>query len=99
MQIGVYTTSALSKALPMIIVDSITGQERRNKKLLLEKNLALSLDNTKDLTSILNKFINDGFDKNLWRKQVKDIARPNSSRKIVRKIVSMVEEGKKKWNI
>jgi len=96
---GLTTAEALSKALPMIIVDSITGQERRNKKLLLEKNLALSLNNTKDLASALNKFINDDFDKNLWRKQVKDIARPNSSRKIVRKIVSMIEERRGKWNI
>ncbi|MBC7189328.1 glycosyltransferase, partial [Candidatus Aerophobetes bacterium] len=89
---GLTTAEALSKGLPMIVIDSITGQERRNKKMLLEKGFALAIDNTEKLREAVGFFFNNGFDKNVWKKKTRQIARPNSSCEIVRKIMSMREK-------
>jgi len=94
---GLTTAEALSKALPMVVVDSIAGQERGNRKFLLEKGLAFSLNRTKDLISVVRKFINNDFDKTLWEKKIKDVARSGSSREIARKIVGMIKN-KERWN-
>lgn len=88
---GLTTAEALSKALPIVAVDSITGQERRNKKLLLENDLAFGLNSIQDIVPVVHRFLNGDFNKELWRKKVRDIARPNSSEEIVRRIVNMVQ--------
>jgi len=92
---GLTTAEALSKALPMIVVDSITGQERRNKRLLLEKGLAFKLDSMKDVVPVIHRFLSNGFSREIWREKVKDIARPASSQDIAGKIVSMCKIIKK----
>jgi len=89
---GLTTAEALSKGLPMIVLDSITGQEMRNKGLLLEKGLAFNLGNKEEIVSIVSRCINDGFDRNLWRKRAKELSRPNASWEIVHKIVEMTRK-------
>lgn len=88
---GLTTAEALSKALPMVVVDSIAGQERRNKRFLLEKGLAFELNGSSNLISIIQRFINNGFDRGLWQEKVKDVAKVNSSREIASKIVEIIE--------
>jgi len=92
---GLTCAEALSKGIPMIILDSITGQEMGNKKLLLEKGLAFSLDSKKEIASFISRCINDGFNRELWRKRVKELARPNSSQEIVHKIMEIVRNKNK----
>jgi len=88
---GLTCAEALSKGLPMIILDSITGQEMRNKKLLLEKGLAFGLDNIDQVVSLVYNCINDGFNRELWRKKAKELSRPQASKEIVRKIMKMLK--------
>ena len=76
----------------MLLVDVIGGQDRRNKEMLLEEGLAFNLDHANELVSLLHRFMNDGFDRNHWRKRIADLSRPNSSREIASKIVSLVGE-------
>ena len=60
--------------------------------MLLEKGFAFNLDHANELVSLLRGFMNDSFDRNHWRKRVADLSRPNSSREIAGKIVSLVGE-------
>ncbi len=46
---GMTTAECLAKGLPMVIVNSIPGQEARNADLLLKKNIAIRVD---DLSSL-----------------------------------------------
>jgi len=87
---GLTCAEALSKGLPIMALDSITGQERKNKELLLEKGLAFSLDSPGQLVSLVRNCINDGFNRDLWRKKAKEFARLNSSQEIVREIVEIL---------
>lgn len=89
---GLTTAEALSKGLPMIVMDSIAGQERRNKKLLLEKGLAFDLEDPKYLIALLEKFMDGGFDRKIWSSRAKELARPQASREIVNKIMEMLRE-------
>lgn len=88
---GLTTAEALSKALPIVVVDSITGQERRNKELLLQKGLAFGLNSMEDVVPVVHRFVDGGFDRGVWKKKAKDLARPNSSQEIASKIVSIMQ--------
>jgi len=89
---GLTTAEALSKGLPMGIMDSIAGQERRNKKLLLEKALAFNLDSPEDVVSLVRRCIDSGFNRKLWEKRAKELARPYASQKIVHRIMKMLKD-------
>ena len=88
---GLTCAEALSKGIPMAILDSITGQEMRNKKLLLEKGLAFSLDSPDRVVFLIRNCINDGFNKELWRKKTNELSRPQASKEIVRKIMKILK--------
>jgi len=88
---GLTCAEALSKGIPIVILDSITGQEMRNKKLLLEKGLAFSLDSPDQVVSLVRGCINDGFNRELWRKRAKELSRPQASKEIVHKIMKMLK--------
>ncbi|MFA5088391.1 MAG: glycosyltransferase [Candidatus Omnitrophota bacterium] len=46
---GLTTAECLAKGLPMVIVNSIPGQEMRNTDFLLKKSIAIRVDNTSDV--------------------------------------------------
>lgn len=92
---GLTCAEALSKGIPMIILDSITGQEMRNKKLLLEKGLAFSLDSPDQVVSLVRNCINDGFNRELWRKKAKELSRPQASKEIVYNVIEMIKSKEK----
>ncbi len=54
---GMTTAESLVKGLPMIIVDPIPGQEARNTKLLLEKGIAVEIDNIDEVGMEINKIL------------------------------------------
>jgi len=87
---GLTTAEALSKALPMIVVDSIAGQERKNKEFLLKRGLAFELNGSENLISLIKNFIENGFNKALWEEKTKQVAKVNSSREIVTKLVEVM---------
>lgn len=88
---GLTTAEALSKGLPMVVVDSIAGQERRNKELLLKKSLAFNLDDPEQVVSLVKNCINGGFNRKLWEERAKQLARPNASLEIACKIMKMLK--------
>lgn len=46
---GLTTSECLAKGLPMVIVNPIPGQEMRNTDFLLQKGIAIRIDETKDI--------------------------------------------------
>lgn len=46
---GMTTSECLAKGLPMVIVNPIPGQEMRNTDFLLEKGIAIRIDQTSDI--------------------------------------------------
>lgn len=46
---GMTTSEALSKGLPMVVVDPIPGQEMRNTDFLLKKGIGIRIDKTNDI--------------------------------------------------
>jgi len=95
---GLTIAEALSKGLPMLLLDSISGQEMRNKELLLEKGLAFSLDSPEQAVSFVRNYINNGFNRELWRERAKELSRPQASQEVVHKIMEMLK-GKTQLNM
>ena len=56
---GLVLTECISKLKPMILTQKVYGQERLNAKYLIDKDIALSFKNGKDLKSKIEKFKND----------------------------------------
>jgi len=88
---GLTCAEALSKGLLMILVDSITGQEMRNKKLLLEKGLAFNLNSPAQIVPLVRHLINNDSNRNLRRKKARELSQPRSSQQIADKIMKMLE--------
>jgi len=86
---GSTTAEALTKALPMGIIDSIPGQERRNKQLLLKKNLAFELTDKKDIIDLIEKLSDHFFNRENWEKRAKNLAYPKASQEIVHRVMEL----------
>lgn len=89
---GLTVAEALAKHLPLGIVNSLAGQERRNRELLLKKGIAFELKDKESIIDLIHKFSNDSFDLKSWRQRVKDLARPKAALDIAQKIMYLIEE-------
>ncbi len=88
---GLTTAEALSKALPMGIINSIPGQERKNKELLLKKNLAFELNSKENIIDLVKKLSNHSFDRREWREKTKSLAYPRASQEIADEVIELME--------
>jgi processive 1,2-diacylglycerol beta-glucosyltransferase len=89
---GLTVAEALAKELPLGIVNSLAGQERRNRELLLKKGIAFELKDKESMVDLIHKFSNDSFDLKSWRRRVKDLACPKAVLDIAQKIMYLIEE-------
>ncbi|MFQ5835377.1 MAG: glycosyltransferase [bacterium] len=89
---GLTTAEALVKGLPLGIVDSLAGQERRNKELLLEKRLVFELKNKEDIVGLIGRLLNDSSYLKEWRRHVEDFACPQAAQQIAQKVMNLVKE-------
>jgi len=88
---GLTTAEALAKELPLAIVDSLAGQERRNKELLLEKEIAFELNSREAMISLVRNFIENSFNSENWRKKVRKLARPGAAQEIAQTVIELVK--------
>ncbi len=88
---GLTTAEALVKKLPLGIVDSLAGQERRNQQLLSQKGISFELRDKEDLINLVQSFLDSSFDLTQWEHRVADLARPRATQEIVEKLVSLAE--------
>jgi len=89
---GLTVAEALVKKLPLGIVNSLAGQERRNRELLLKKRIAFELKSKEDIIGLIHKILNGSFDLRSWRERVKELARPEAAQDIAQKIIHLIEK-------
>ena len=88
---GLTTAEALAKEIPLGILDSLAGQERRNKELLLEKEIAFELRSEEAMICLIKNFMEGSFDWNHWRSRVRELARPKAAQEIAQTIIELIK--------
>lgn len=76
---GLTTAEALSKALPMIILNPIPGQETKNTEFLIEEGVAIKSESYLDAALILKNLLLSDSKLQAMRSKAKDIALPDSA--------------------
>jgi len=89
---GLTSAEALSRSLPLIIVNPLPGQESLNAQFLLEAGVALRVDNLSELGSLTEQLLGDGAKLNELRKRAAAFARPDSAVEIARLISYMIRK-------
>ena len=84
---GLTTAEALVKELPLGIVDSLAGQERRNKQLLLREKIAFELNSREAIIRLIKNLMDNSFDLESWRKRVRKLAYPGAAEKIAQTVM------------
>lgn len=85
---GLTTSEALAKGLIFVIVNPIPGQEERNSDHLLEKGCAIKCNNLPVLAYKIDKLVNDKERLAQMKRNIQNLAAPNSASGIVRKLLS-----------
>lgn len=80
---GSTTTESLAKGLPMVILDPIPGQESRNAKLLLSRNMSFSLTAPEQIRTILNAVFDNPHLMPDKLQQLRAFAKPNAADDLV----------------
>lgn len=86
---GLTTSEALAKGLIFVVVNPIPGQEERNSDHLLEKGCAIKCNNLPVLAYKIDRLVGDPARFAAMQRNVRDFARPNASRMIVDKLLSL----------
>ena len=86
---GITTSEALAMGLPMVLVSPIPGHEMRNAKLLCEKGVAVLANGAEDAGRIASRLLGQPTELNRMKKRMSSLSRPDSSFRIVEKIVSL----------
>lgn len=85
---GLTTTEILVSNVPFIIINPIPGQEEENARFLLNNGTAVRLYNAEKSTPFFENFFNNEVRIAHMKAMQKEIAKPNSTRDIVEKILS-----------
>ncbi|TKJ47650.1 hypothetical protein CEE34_02540 [Candidatus Aerophobetes bacterium Ae_b3a] len=91
---GLTTAEALVKELPLGIVDSLAGQERRNKQLLLRKEIAFELNSREAIIRLINNLKDNSFDLESWRKRARKLACPRAAEKIAQTVMESSDKNR-----
>lgn len=86
---GMTASEALATELPMIIVKPIPGQEEGNSRFLLDQNVALRLDNIKNLPSMITDLISHPVKLQRLKTHSKNLGRPDSAIQAARQIMNL----------
>jgi len=92
---GLTTAEALVKGLPIGIVNSLGGQEKRNQELLLKKKIAFKLSNKKEMTDFIVRFLHkspESFDFKEHQTKARELAKPRAALDIARIIIQSIDE-------
>lgn len=88
---GLTTGEALAKGLPMVIVNPIPGQERRNADFLIEKGIGIRIDDTKDVGEEIELLLQSPGRLAAMSKAAFDNGRPHAAMDIARLILTHEE--------
>lgn len=86
---GLTTSEAMAKGLIFVVVNPIPGQEERNSDHLLEKGCAIKCNNLPVLAYKIDELVKDNARFEMMKENVRKFARPDSSRAIVEKLLTL----------
>ena len=89
---GLTITEALVKDLPLGILDSLAGQERKNQEFLLKKKIAFNLQREKEMVSLIQRFLDGSFDFENWQARARELVKPKAALDIAYRIVESANE-------
>ena len=92
---GLTTAETLVKGLPIGIVNSLGGQEKKNQELLLKKKIAFKLSNKKEMRDLIVRFLYEShksFEFKERQIKVKELAKPEAALDIVQKVMQSINE-------
>ncbi|MBU1657176.1 MAG: hypothetical protein KKB12_03325, partial [Candidatus Omnitrophica bacterium] len=83
---GITTAEALAKKLPLLIIDPIPGQERKNADYLVKQGAALELADISEISKTMSELFSsrDRLDK--MKESAGRLSKPDSALKIARLI-------------
>ncbi len=85
---GMTTSESLVKGLPMVIVNPLPGQEMRNTDFLIEKGIAIRIDDAKDIGEEIEILLKSPQRLALMKKAALENAKPNAARDIAKLILN-----------
>lgn len=85
---GLTTTEILVSQVPFIIINPVPGQEEENANFLTNNGAAVRIWDVSKALPFIEQFINDSFRIENMKAMQKHIAKPNSTKDIVEKILS-----------
>ncbi len=88
---GLTSAEALSKSLPMIIVNPLPGQEAKNTQFLLEAKVALKVNSLLEMGSLVEELLSDSTKLDKLRMNTSAFAHTDSTLKISQLILSMIK--------
>jgi processive 1,2-diacylglycerol beta-glucosyltransferase len=87
---GITTAEALAKGLPMLIVNSLPGQEMMNTRFLLSEGVAVRAESPDEVETILSELIYNKNKLKAMSEKAHSLARPDSSAKIASSVLELV---------
>lgn len=91
---GLTVAEALSKGLPMVIVNPIPGQEERNSDHLLEAGAAIRCHNLAGLAYKMGLLLNDPSRLAIMRECALRFSRPRAAETVARELLAMIEKSR-----
>ena len=88
---GITAAEALTKGVPMLIVNPLPGQEAMNTKYLLEKEVALKSENPEDAVTLLEELLYNKDKLRNMKEKTKAISKPDSSVNIARLVLELIK--------
>ena len=89
---GLSTSEALSKRLPILLVNPIPGQEDRNKEFMLNNGIALNISETYGVDEAVYQLIACPFKKESLVENAKHFAKPFATRDLCELVISLCEK-------
>ena len=89
---GITTAEALTKGLPMLIVNPLPGQEAMNTRYLLAEGVAVKAECPDDVPAILEELLYNEAKLNTMREKAVTLSRPNSSLDIAKLILELANK-------
>ena len=86
---GITTAEALAKALPMLIVNPLPGQEAINTKFLLKEGAAVKAQSPQDAVILLKELLYNRNKLKIMSAKARALSRPDSSSNIARVILEL----------
>ncbi|MFH1783049.1 MAG: glycosyltransferase [Candidatus Omnitrophota bacterium] len=86
---GLTTSEALSKGLPMMIVNPLPGQEQKNTQYLLDAGVAVKADDREDIATLLQELLLSTTKLEEMKTQTEKLKKPNSAIDTANLIISL----------